>query len=594
MVRLPDGKDATFPVFTRRTEFGSTKVLFAELFWADLSRSKPGFFGFLIALFLLVFGIRHLADQASAQPGAAARVLRAILLTVANLLRGPLLALYLLASVYALVYLAAEGLHFYWKGVDLQSPPASGVLFALLGATAVVVGIRLWWKSRRQDLLSATPWASLVVVGLVAAAIAVVTLTRPADHAALRDLAPPEPFHWILDKFLARHSAIHSFKTTDFYLAATLTAANAVLAVISALMLAALIPLAWGVLRGPVPTRRALAAAYLAEGMQIALWVLIVTPLDWLTTCALVVRLDPSTAGPYWTELVHYLFLQVVFLSILVTAAVGVWVAHLRWAGRSTPESWNPDRPAPRLIVGLPIQLADLFCSLFFFVFTLWVVISSVIPWPPALFVVGVIVFLVVVPVVFGLLFWQGPVRFGLHVVTDVISHFQRRGARFPLRERIQARFHEALRRLLDVEDPSHVLIVAHSQGTIITLESLLDPELATRLRGRAVTLATFGSPLTHLYQHYFPAQYGPLNEGEWPRLGETVGRWVNLFRIDDYVGTNVNGPKETWPTNAPLPAGYAQAHTSYWQEAIFRRIAAELPPAEPHGRPTSAPPAGR
>ena len=70
MVRLPDGKGATFPVFTRRTVFGSTKVLFAELFWADLSRSKPGFLGFLTALFLLVFGIRCLADQASAQPGA--------------------------------------------------------------------------------------------------------------------------------------------------------------------------------------------------------------------------------------------------------------------------------------------------------------------------------------------------------------------------------------------------------------------------------------------------------------------------------------------------------------------------------------------
>ena len=390
---------------------------------------------------------------------------------------------------------------------------------------------------------------------------------------------------------MAKHSAVHSFNSTDFYLGATLTAGNAVLAAISALMLAALLPLAWGVLRGPVPTRRALAAAYLAEGMQIALWVLIVTPLDWLTTCALVVRLDPSTAGPYWTELVHYLFLQVVFLSIIVTAAVGVWVARLRWAGRSTPEGWNPDRPAPRLIVGLPILLADLFCSLSFFVFTLWVVIASVFPWPSAFFAVGVIVFLVVVPVVFGLLFWQEPVRFGLHVVMDVISHFQRRGSRFPLRERIQARFLQALNRLLDVEDPSHVLIVAHSQGTIITLESLLGPDLAARLRGRVVALATFGSPLTHLYQHYFPAQYGPLNEGEWTRLNEAVGRWVNLFRIDDYVGTNVNGPKETWPTNLPLPAGYALAHTSYWEEAIFRRIADELPPAAPPGDPTAAAP---
>jgi len=255
------------------------------------------------------------------------------------------------------------------------------------------------------------------------------------------------------------------------------------------------------------------------------------------------------------------------------------------------PFTGRSGRAAAReFIVGLPILLAVLVCSLIFFLFTLWVAYSSNVGLLPVVFA-GVVVWLAAAAVLLGLLFWQEPIRFGLHVVMDVISHFQRRGDRFPLRERIQARFHQALRRLLDVEDPSHVLIVAHSQGTIITLESLLDPELAARLRGRAVALATFGSPFTHLYQQYFPAQYGPLNEGEWMRLNETVGRWVNLFRIDDYVGTNVNGPKEAWPTNVPLPPGYALAHTSYWQEAIFRRIAAELPPAAPHGHPTSAPP---
>lgn len=590
MVRLPDGKDETFPLFMRRAAFGPTGVLFAELYWADLSRSKPGFVGFLISLFLLVFGIRHIADQASDQGGGAAWVLRALLLTVANLLRGPLFALYLLATAHALIYLAAEGLRPYLWMPDLRSAPASGVLFGLLGVVAVAVGLRLWWESRRRDLLSATPWYSLAAVGLAAVATAVGTLLAPVDLRAGGNPAWPEAVRWLFEKFLLKHYALGVSDTTDFYLAATVGAANLVLVVISALMLAALVPLAWGWAACPPPTRRALAAAYLAEGMQIALWVLVVTPLDWLNTCALVVHLDPATTALYWADFVHYLFVQVVFLVVIVSAGAYVWVTRVRWAGRSAPDGWDPGRPVPRLIVGPPILLAVLVCSLAFFLFTLWVVYSSVFLWPPAFFAVGVIVFLGLVPAAAGLLFWQEPVRFGQHVVADVISHFQRKGGRFPLRERIRARFQQALRRLLDAEDPSHVLIVAHSQGTIITLDALLDPEWEARLRGRAVTLATFGSPFTHIYQYYFPRQYGSLKEGEWPRLGNLVGRWVNLFRIDDYVGTNIEGPKEGWPSNVPLPVGYAQAHTSYWEETIFRRIAAELPPAGPPDEPAAAP----
>src|SRR5205807_741334 len=103
------------------------------------------------------------------------------------------------------------------------------------------------------------------------------------------------------------------------------------------------------------------------------------------------------------------------------------------------------------------------------------------------------------------------------------------------------ARFRAVLERILQVERPTYLTILAHSQGTMIALSGLaekhLQPELAEL---REVNLVTFGSPLSHLYQHYFPHQYPPLNRSPEGKLA--CSRWVNLFRIDDFVGTHIDG----------------------------------------------------
>ena len=72
------------------------------------------------------------------------------------------------------------------------------------------------------------------------------------------------------------------------------------------------------------------------------------------------------------------------------------------------------------------------------------------------------------------------------------------------------------------------------------------------------------GSPFDHVYQHYFTHDYPPLDDPHWKGLRDTVGsRWINIFRIDDWVGTDVE-PDATWPENLPVnPAG----HTGYWND---------------------------
>jgi hypothetical protein len=183
------------------------------------------------------------------------------------------------------------------------------------------------------------------------------------------------------------------------------------------------------------------------------------------------------------------------------------------------------------------------------------------------------------------------------HIALDVINHFHRVDRRFPIRERIAARFRRVLQLLLDEERPTHLLVVAHSQGTVIAVDVLQEEQFRGQLKGaRQVLLATFGSPLTHLYQHYFPRQYPPLDEGDrWVGLRNNVGAWRNVFRIDDYIGTHVGAPDPggAWPVNHPVGPG---GHTNYWTPEVFDLLADWLPGGRPQkaagARAPFAPPA--
>ena len=92
------------------------------------------------------------------------------------------------------------------------------------------------------------------------------------------------------------------------------------------------------------------------------------------------------------------------------------------------------------------------------------------------------------------------------------------------------------------------------------------------RLAGVQVDLVTMGSPFTHLYQYYFPNRYPPLFVGnnlhtqEWGSdLDSTVNCWLNIYRVDDFVGTHIDGRGlGTFPSNRCIPA---DGHTGYWHQ---------------------------
>src|SRR4029077_2151177 len=86
----------------------------------------------------------------------------------------------------------------------------------------------------------------------------------------------------------------------------------------------------------------------------------------------------------------------------------------------------------------------------------------------------------------------------------------------------------------------TRVVLVAHSQGTVIAAATLLQHDESTAQR---VALMTFGSPLRRLYVRNFPAYFGT---GALPRLRQRQApRWINLWARTDPIGSWVNDDRD-------------------------------------------------
>jgi hypothetical protein len=184
------------------------------------------------------------------------------------------------------------------------------------------------------------------------------------------------------------------------------------------------------------------------------------------------------------------------------------------------------------------------------------------------------------------LTFFLPAMRVGLDIALDVVNHFRKEldpGSDSPVlvrlrRGRIQARFRRVLETIElapDLQNASvELVVIAHSQGTIAAIDALADAGNQRLLRQFSeVKLVTMGSPFTHLYQHYFPAEYPPLDpKGErWKQLTNCVKQWNNIYRTDDFVGTVIApaGFGGKLSNNPVAPGG----HTGYWSDRQVHEI---------------------
>ncbi len=143
---------------------------------------------------------------------------------------------------------------------------------------------------------------------------------------------------------------------------------------------------------------------------------------------------------------------------------------------------------------------------------------------------------------------------------------------RFRRRMRIQRRLEALIEDVIGDMDVNRLVFVAHSQGTVIMHDYLINhDDLIARTHDaddrlskvQSIDLLTVGSPLEHLYRYYF-ADYDQSDRAaaDNSALMNRVNTWTNMWRVDDPIG------QEVWLhdaiENIGLPPG---GHLDYWRE---------------------------
>ena len=140
-----------------------------------------------------------------------------------------------------------------------------------------------------------------------------------------------------------------------------------------------------------------------------------------------------------------------------------------------------------------------------------------------------------------------GRLRVAIDAVLDIDNYFADPPNCQPPRARIFSRYASLLRYLRE-RGYARVVIVSHSQGTVISADLLRYLHVKGRLRGLTggvpVLLVTVGSPLRDLYAERFPLLYRWMgsNAGDFETASPAAAdigaaEWVNAGRSGDYVG---------------------------------------------------------
>lgn len=153
--------------------------------------------------------------------------------------------------------------------------------------------------------------------------------------------------------------------------------------------------------------------------------------------------------------------------------------------------------------------------------------------------------------------FMVGPAATVLDIVGDVAFFLAPSGWGSGIREQCRTRFGRALKHAWRDLDTDEVVIVSHSQGTVIALDAIQSsPDGA----GKPTRLITLGSPIDSLYGTFLRSAVR-LRTHDLP---EWLVTWVNYYRADDYIG----GPIAGVASEAPIGPG---GHGNYWKEDRVR-----------------------
>jgi|GEM_PF-2410735 len=573
-----------------------------EVYWGDLSRVKGSLLGLLEGAIDLVFGLRHVVFAAQRELRAAARqdkalsvlarVIAAMSTAALWVARGPVLALNILAFVasvlYAAIFLASK------QGASGLDPALAAI--AVGAPLTLLIGF-ISFRAAKESEWTSTTAESLMFVG---AGAALAALWRGRGYSDYGEFANDLTIGLslfaailalcILVLIAASAMALVSLKgrrarrsrESALHARQAIVVIN-VCTIMSSALFVLLVMLAWTVAWQQIDAPEMLEFRNRIEqglhlfGLVWASFIVIAVAYGCLMFRSFLLQArKPASAGKFPRFIVHPSV-----VAILVASGIA-------WTMLFLPLAYQLEcRDALERYLGL--SCADL-SRQGWYERTITAVEKAT---PFCVAASGVVASLLVAA--------HAHLGTALDIVLDVISHFKRHertawqvlfgrhdagesstGERVDVDNDPQAglsswdamvaRFDKVLKSAIEETGCKRLTVIAHSQGTMIALEALgvirtdrregdaaprksLAPEVQCD-----ILLVTMGCPLSDLYIHYFPGRYA-IN----PRQESVVGRWINIYRADDFVGKAVSNPADAaHPRNVEVgPRG----HVDYWTD---------------------------
>ena len=580
----------TFPCHVRELEFKESRVQLAEIFWGDLSRVRHGVIGVVVGLFEILFGLRYVGYVAADQKGRAAQVLKRLGHNATRLIHGPVLAVCFMLALLTVAIGLTETMWSdshraeVWNAILVSGCCVLALVMAMIGyrMTQNRVAKRFWYWTE----------VAAVFVGLLVVVENIVFhsswATASHSHDALSGLL------WYCRVLVTMLGWLWFVETCMIVAAAA----------------------CWLVAcANPKNYRPALHIAFLVPAAVVGFWGLAL-PITWLTTANFLRRYAALEDFEYlFHSAVPMMGVQVA-MGTVVLAIAGVSLAHYAlWRRRHADFEHGGDDPGrpPRLVVSKMVQVAlggsaiigvllvGMLEMMQFLGYSYEETALGCMMAEANKYAVGVLF-----PTAFLAFMVLPKLQPVLDIVLDVVNHFNFRDTGindilndedefdinettfdsgrlfFHRRDAIHVRFKTALAHYRDkISGRPDLTIISHSQGTIVAIETLNDPDLAwLHNQFNSVTLVTMGSPFSHLYQNYFQHFYPELEAEYWESLREQLDRWINIYRIDDFVGTKVDFPVGKRIPTPQHPNGFysnhsvgPRGHMNYWVDTEVLKI---------------------
>ena len=593
----------TFPVHQTSVHFEDRNIELCEAFWGDLSRVSRGWLGVLRGIFQIIFGLRYVAYVAADQSGKPAFWLKRLGLISTRILQGPVLAV----SVFLGLMIAAVcGSHLVWKHSHTYDHWPQ-ILILACGAFAYLaaeIGSRV---TRSRVVERFWYWLKVTTVFVTG-----ITLIR---------------WLWLDDMYpeIAHTCEVHPGVMWYCHVLVVLLGFLwfVEIQVITAMAVCGLLANF-----NRKNHRPALIIAFLLPALAVGIWGQAI-PMSWLAIKEGTGVLNSlSGFSKVFDDAIPFLGVQMLMMVVLLSTLIVVMIRYALWRSRSPVTAYLNGNKAPRLIIHPWMQTMTLLCTGMgvALVSSLWLLNTfgsehefAQTKLAETLATVNGYAISIAVPLGGLFVFFLTHLRPGFDMLLDVINHFYFRPTNvvdilddddeFDIAETTfengqlffsrREALHDRLRRILShyrdkYDHQPELVIVSHSQGTMAAIETLNDKDLDWLNNSfRSVTLVTMGSPFSHLYQHYFAHFYPALDEPFWGYLNQRVDRWVNIFRVDDYVGNEINFPSPIRIASQPhttatqtcatqieyknIPVG-ARGHVNYWADReVLENLRREL-----------------